>query len=356
MDNYARMTRGKLSSTKALEDAYKHNERIYQVENADPLRQHLNIELVPTNGKTYNEIFDEQIANLKIAGVKSKAIRKDAVLGFELVFGYSREREGTIDVDDWAKTTLDWVRENYNPPNGEVTFIDETTGKEKKINVDNIKHAIVHRDESNTHLHVFVVPIDPKGHLNSSYYNRNRRQLIEQQTSYAKAMEKFGLERGEAHTTAKAENIAKYYNNINKAVLAQLPEPYIGETAHDYRIRANEVLQIEKSHHNNDVVKLNQQLIHERSLNASYAERENAQKRSVDVQLTRLCGALGVKEIDDAVVRELVDTVEENKRFKKAISDFPIRSAAEDALKAYNNMLLWQMEQERKERLKEEKR
>ena len=59
MDNYVILRRGKLKTTKALTDAYKHNERIYQVENADPLKEQDNITLIDTMGSSYEEIIDK---------------------------------------------------------------------------------------------------------------------------------------------------------------------------------------------------------------------------------------------------------------------------------------------------------
>ena len=346
VNNYARLNRGKLKAGKSIEDAYKHNERIFSVDNADPLRKDLNIEVVDCNGLTYQELVDQTLDELRIAGVPPRTVRKDAVLGFELVLGFSREMEKSIDLDKWIDANIAWVNETYNPPNNEVSFKDAETGEEKKVHVQNIKHAIVHRDESNTHMHVFIVPIDDKGNLNSKYYNQERSALVQQQTDYAKAMEQFGLVRGEQHSTAKAETITKYYNNINKAVLSELPEPEIGETIQDYHKRVNEVYQVELSHHNNDVVKLKQELIHERSVNTSEKIRLHKEEADLANAMRQIKKEIGRESIDDDLIRDLSSSYMENKRFKKAVDEFPIRPVAEETERQFNNLVQWQLERE----------
>ena len=51
--NYAFLTCRKLKTSKDFKDAFCHNERIYNVTNADPTREHLNKHPIDLNGKTY---------------------------------------------------------------------------------------------------------------------------------------------------------------------------------------------------------------------------------------------------------------------------------------------------------------
>lgn len=77
----------------------------------------------------------------------------------------------------WRKTSLQWVAKEFG---GE----------------DNIIAGAFNHDERTPHLHVFVVPIDPKKHLNCRHYLGARSKLQTLQTSYADAVAPFGLRRG----------------------------------------------------------------------------------------------------------------------------------------------------------------
>ena len=61
------------------------------------------------------------------------------------------------------------------------------------------------------------------------------------QTEYASAMSEFGLERGIKATGAKHTDIKKFYGAVSKALAYELPAVNAGESAHEYRDRANEI-------------------------------------------------------------------------------------------------------------------
>ena len=99
MDNYAIFRMGKLKTSKDLDDAFKHNERFYHVENADPSKMQDNLELIDTFGLTYEDLFNSQMTELKTMGVPARTIRKDAVKGFEVILTYSKEMTDKLDVE-----------------------------------------------------------------------------------------------------------------------------------------------------------------------------------------------------------------------------------------------------------------
>lgn len=354
MDNYARLNIRKLKTHKELDDTYKHNERIFRVDNADPTRQDLNIEVVDTLGRTYEELYEESLSTMAINGVPQKTVRKDAVKGFEVILGYSRERDGTIDMDKWIKANLEWLEKRFNPPDRKVHFKD-ISGEEKEIPINNVRHVVVHRDESNVHIHAFVVPIDENGRLSAYHYVQGRGSLSRLQDEYAKAMEPFGLERGEKHTTATAEQVTKYYALLKKAVASELPEPEIGESVIDYRARANEVYQTALANHRNEIVKMTQKNIHEHSVRVSEKIEEDERQRAIESQLKKLQGALDVPEIDDEAVREIADIVQKEKRLEQALDEEPNKRKAEQFRKQMQDMLNHQMEKERREVIRKKK-
>ena len=100
------------------------------------------------------------------------------------------------------------------------------------------KHSIitdmsVHFDESTPHIHAFVIPVSEsktrgkKGkpgsgktvlRVGAKKFLDGRGTLSRMQDEYAKAMEKFGLERGIKNSKAQHQTIKKLYSNINNEV------------------------------------------------------------------------------------------------------------------------------------------
>ena len=120
--------------------------------------------------KKFGEIFKE-ITN-------GQKIRKNAVCAVEILMTFTPEAIKPEQEEEWAKESIRWVA--------------KTLG-----GYDNIIDAQVHRDEKTTHIHAFVVPIDEKGKLNArKFLGGTSNRMSEIQTSYAKEMERFGLERG----------------------------------------------------------------------------------------------------------------------------------------------------------------
>lgn len=111
------------------------------------------------------------------ARVGAQHIRKNAVHAVELLLGMSPEvKMSPQQVAAWSQTTLAWVQQKF--------------GKE------NIIGGSLNHDEKTPHWHVFVVPVDPRGKLNCRHFLGGGKLLSEMQSSYAKAVEAHGLERG----------------------------------------------------------------------------------------------------------------------------------------------------------------
>lgn len=359
MDNYAIFRMGKLKTSKDLDDAFKHNERFYHVENADPSKMQDNIELIDTFGLTYEDLFNSQMTELKTMGVPARTIRKDAVKGLEVILTYSKEMTDKLDVEEWANESMKWVDKQFNPPDHKARFTDPETGKEREITVDNIKHAIVHMDESKPHLHVFVVPIDDKGNLNSHYYNYGRERLKELHTDYAKAMEPFGLQRGEEHSVATPEQMSRYYNYIKKNVEAELPEPMPGESIKDYRMRANECYKTALCNHRNEIVKKDQEIIHIKSEAEKKVLGVKEEQRQEHAFFTKVNEALSQEELSIERERQIAQMVQEVTTFKAGLSHCTDIDSARAIHEEYQRIIAEELQREierkEEERKKKEK-
>lgn len=353
MSKYAIFRMKRMKTSKDLDDAYKHNERLYHVENADPTKMQDNIELIDTFGLTYEDLVRSELTDLKMKGVDQRTIRKDAVQGFEILLSFSREQMGNINIEEWAAANLAWLDKTFNPPDHQAKFIDKETGKEKTIELQNLKHVVVHMDESKPHIHAFIVPIDDKGHLNSHYYNRGRGHLMAMQTDYAQAMSQFDLIRGELHSTATPQQMTRYYNHIVKAVEAELPPPEPNETAEEYKKRADEIYQQALSAHRNEIVKKDQEIIQAKSQSFSrlqaVQQEAAAAKESVE-KIYQETGQSGMLDVES--IRNVGQMVKDAFLFKRAVEHYPDKEFAENILANYDRLVAWEAERERQEQIK----
>ena len=232
---YCFMTFEKIRTKASMTNKYNHNYREMEVLNADPSMAHLNEELVSLGGKNYTQAFDEKIASLEhykaVPGQLPHKIRKNAVLALEVVTTFSREDREHVDIEQWKKDNVEWLRQAFNAN-------PEKYG-------DNVLSVMYHGDENgNVHCHAFVVPIDDKGKLNSSYYIDGRQKVIALQDSYGKMMkERHNLNRGLKGSPATHQDIRKFYTALNQEISKELPTCKEQETASEYRSRISDIFE-----------------------------------------------------------------------------------------------------------------
>jgi len=195
-----------------------HIERTISPKNADPLRTHLNKELVqfPEGVNNRTHAIQHRLEN---AGITRK-IGKNQVRAIRILLTGSPEDMKIIEsaqrLDDWCKDNMEWLKKTY--------------GK------DNIVSAVLHLDETTPHIHATVVPIttgerrkakqEPLG-TKKKYKKKNsdavrlcaddimsRDKLKEYQNSYSEAMAKYGLHRGIDGSEAKHISTSQYYREL----------------------------------------------------------------------------------------------------------------------------------------------
>lgn len=223
---YAIVGVGKIKSMAKMNAASEHNLRLADVPNADKNLEHMNDELVSTNGKSYTELFQEKINSLEY--YQNHKPKSNAVLAIEVEMSFSPEDKGKIDVEKWKKDNIDWLRGYFN--------------KNPLVYGDNVINVVYHGDETTPHIHAIVVPIDEKGHLNASAYIGGPRMMRELQTSYAECMkERHGLERGTEYSVAKHEQVKSFYTALTTAMKERTaPEIQPGDTLESYKKRVDE--------------------------------------------------------------------------------------------------------------------
>jgi cell division protein FtsB len=195
-----------------------HIERTISPTNADPLRTHLNKELImfPERIASRSQAIQHRIEN---AGI-SRKISKTQVRAIRILLTGSPDQmkkiESTGRIENWCNDNIEWLNRTY--------------GK------DNIVSAVLHLDESTPHLHATIVPITTgerrktkqEQSTTKKKYNKKsigivrlcaddimtRIKLKEYQNSYSEAMHKYGLERGIDGSEAKHISTMQYYREL----------------------------------------------------------------------------------------------------------------------------------------------
>ena len=199
--------------------ASDHIERKTTPKNADPIRTHLNRELVefPDGVADRTEAISHRI---RTAGIKRK-ITPDQVRAIRIVLSGTHEDmvrvqdEGRL--DEWCDDNLQWLHRTF--------------GKENTVS------AVLHMDEHTPHIHAMVVPIvtgerrkarrkqteDKRTYRKKANAVRlcaddllTREKLVAYHDSYAKAMAKYGLQRGIRGSEARHTTTAQYYRDLKR--------------------------------------------------------------------------------------------------------------------------------------------
>ena len=199
--------------------ASDHIERKTVPKNADPTRTHLNREQVefPDGVADRTEAISHRI---RTAGIKRK-ITPDQVRAIRIVLSGTHEDlmkvqdEGRL--DEWCADNLQWLYRTF--------------GKENTVS------AVLHMDEHTPHIHATVVPIvtgerrkarKKQAEGKRTYRKKanavrlcaddllTRERLVAYHDSYAKAMAKYGLQRGVRGSEARHTTTAQYYRDLKR--------------------------------------------------------------------------------------------------------------------------------------------
>lgn len=197
--------------------ASDHIERKTVPKNADPTRTHLNRELVefPDGVTDRTEAINHRI---RTSGIKRK-ITPDQVRAIRIVLSGTHEDMMKIQdegrLDEWCDDNLQWLHHTF--------------GKENTVS------AVLHMDEYTPHIHATVVPIvtgerrkaKKKQEDGKCSYRKKantvrlcaddvltREKLVTYHDSYAKAMAKYGLQRGVRGSEARHTTTAQYYRDL----------------------------------------------------------------------------------------------------------------------------------------------
>ena len=188
---FAIMRAKKLNGMGSVAASLQHCYRDRDTPNADQTR-------TPDNDHRAATSTDQAMGRLRELLPEKR--RKDAVLAVEYVMTASPEW--------WAKADQEQ----------QADFFDQAhKWLADKYGADRIVTATIHRDETSPHLSAFVVPLTQDGRLSAKEFIGNRTKMTADQTSFAKAVEHLGLERGIERSRATHTSIKQHYAAIERA-------------------------------------------------------------------------------------------------------------------------------------------
>lgn len=203
MSNFAILRTAKLKTRANVSAACSHIERTRPTHNANPAIANRWVLGGPGMYARAEAVWD---------GL-SAAPRSTAVHGIEVLMTASPEAfaEAKLDPDVFAKRACAWAQKEFKGAQ--------------------ILGACMHLDESTPHVQLVLIPTDPKPDgtvgLNCRKYLGGAAKLSAMQTSFAKAMEPLGLERGLKGSKARHTPIAQLYGAINAQGGVKITRPVI---------------------------------------------------------------------------------------------------------------------------------
>lgn len=155
------------------------------------------------------------------------------------------------EIKEWETASLLWAQDFF--------------GKEQTL------MCVAHHDELTNHLSLLICPSVDGSTLNCRAYTGGRAKMRALWTSYAQAMQRFGLERGKEYSPAKHKDIKEYYADIHqsnrkaqakKVTEKDLPSPGLKDYTNpkEYAVRMVNALTMVLQKENAHLLQENQEL------------------------------------------------------------------------------------------------
>ena len=325
----------------AMNNKFRHNYRMKFVENAIPELEQENEELVSLNGKTYEEAFREKATALGY-GI-NKSLRKNGVMAFEVLTSFSREDRTKIDIEQWKKDNVEWLRKAFNAN-------PEKYG-------DNVLSVVYHADEvGNIHCHAFVVPVDNMGKINASYYKADRTSLYELQNSYADKMKVHGLKRGIEGSIANHEDIKRFYTELNQAVDVKIPEYTKEDTLETYKAKIDDFTKTLQASHLRELKAKDREIVIAKSIPKQETTILRRDKAKIGRKLDALEREIGDLEREFGPMKNIKSMLRTTSLLNDALKNYPDTDRTAAIIAEINQLIEWEREERRKEEEREKNR
>lgn len=181
--NYAIMRFCKYHMLKEVNNAISHCRREFPIPTlSHPEAKNVNIYTRTMLAKNYDKRSFEEVLNERLNGNK---IKKNNVICVEYVMSFTPNAIKEEKHADWAKASVKWLKNIY----GE----------------ENLYQIFAHRDESNFHLHAFIIP-ERENRLCFKKFVDGPVACRDHQDSYYEAVKEFGLDRGLSVSVSKKQH------------------------------------------------------------------------------------------------------------------------------------------------------
>jgi hypothetical protein len=259
---FAILRTAKLSSGGNIGGLNAHLTRTMDVPNADP-------DLAVYNSRPIGsaDLWGDVQRRIEESGVK---VRKNAVLAVEHLI------TGSPEVFNHHVRETKGKKELYGNVNAWKEF--ETSAKQwlfERYGRENVVNFTVHKDESTPHIHAVIVPI-MDGKLNCRGYLGGREKMSEMQTSFAKAVDHVGLQRGIEGSKAKHMDLKEFYG-ITEQAKRHIPNSiYVSSPYTPKRVQIEEPPLINRSKwKSNTEDQVNQELRRQLELQRAHLEKQH---------------------------------------------------------------------------------
>lgn len=328
---YCFMTLQKIKTKTEFSKKFQHNYRENDISNADKNLSNLNEELVSLNGKDYNTAFEEKINGLEY--YKSHDIRKDAVLGYEIVTTFSREDAEHINIEDWKKDNVEWLEKTFNA--------------NERAYGNNVISIMYHVDEpGNVHCHAIVVPIDDKGKLNASFYTKGKDKMIELQNSYGKMMKaRHDLDRGLKNSRATHQDIKRFYAELNNRLDVKPPEINKGESVEEYKKRCDEFVKDLQASQLREVKKLEREIAVQKTKYSEPLIEKNEELKQANKRVQELESI----EHEFGPISTIKAKLRTTERLQDAFDNYPDVEKTNQVLSDVQEFVKWSKDREKEE-------
>lgn len=215
----------KLKTAGEIGGSLGHTFRMMDTPNADKSKLHLN----------EHEYSLEQIKK-NIKDRLPEKVRKNGVRVVEYLITASPDWTGwgTEKEKEFFDNAKQWLRDKHGS--------------------GNVAGLSIHRDETTPHLVAYVVPIDPKGHLNARHFLGGKSKMSAIQSDFADQVKDLGLQRGLEGSKARHTTVKDFYAELQKPIAkrnvkshklkpfnADLPKPKFLEKNEMYAARVLEL-------------------------------------------------------------------------------------------------------------------
>ena len=238
MSYYAILDIKKIKGAGGLSSQEAHNNRDYPMRHVDENLSYLNRDIVTTGGISYRERWKEITEESEAkTGVKIKVRsggKSGSVWAFNMVMAFSpgAEKDLNINLSEWCEANRQWVADTF----GESNILA------MQLHLDEVDELEGH-GRRGAHIHAIVVPIDERGHLCARTWCAHRVDMKKLQSSYGKAMEQFGLERGEPNSKLKHTDRKRWYHAVSKLCNEKAPRMNENESLDSYYERLDKAFQ-----------------------------------------------------------------------------------------------------------------